>query len=74
MDDILLNEAQKVSAMNHESPEFLENNYNDNDLYQVENTSFEENKEKIYWHKRAFKYESSYVIENRNKMIYIYDK
>ena len=45
MDDILLNETKKVSAMNHEAPEILENYYDENDLYQVENTSLDETKE-----------------------------
>ena len=33
-------------------------------MYQVGKMSFEETKEKIDWHKRAFKCKSSYVIEN----------
>ena len=44
MDDILLNETKKVSAMNHEAPEILENYYDENDLYQVENMSLEDTK------------------------------
>ena len=42
----------------------LENYYNENDLYQVENMNFDETKEKIYQRKNALEYESSYVIEN----------
>ena len=45
-DEILLNEPKRVSAVNHESPEFLENDYNENDLYQVENIIPDETKEK----------------------------
>ena len=44
MDDILLNETKKVSAVNHEAPESLENDYYENDLYQVENMSLDETK------------------------------
>ena len=58
--------------MNHESPGIFENDYNKNDLYQVENMSLEETKETFDWRKRAFNYESSYVIENRNDVIYTY--
>ena len=35
MDEILLNEPKKVSALNHEAPEFSDNDYSENDLYQV---------------------------------------
>ena len=35
--------------------------------------SLDETKEKIEWHKRALEYESSDVIENRAKVIYIHD-
>ena len=42
-----LTEPQKLSAVNHEAPEFLESDYDDNDLYQVENTSLDETKEKF---------------------------
>ena len=44
VDEILLNETKKLSAANHEAPEFLENDDNDNDLYQVENMSLDEKK------------------------------
>ena len=36
--------------------------------------SLEETKEKIEWRKNAFKFESSYIIEDTNEMIYIHDK
>ena len=39
--------TKKVSAVNHEEPEFWENGYDDKDLYQVENMSLDETKEKI---------------------------
>ena len=70
MDKILLNEAQKVSAINHGAPEFLDSNYNANNLYQVDKMSLEETKEIIDWNKRAFEYKKKhlYGIENRNDM------
>ena len=34
--------------MNHEAPEFIESDYDANDLYQVENMSLDETKVKIY--------------------------
>ena len=40
-------ESKKVSAVNHEAPELLESDYDKNDLYQVENMSLDETKEKI---------------------------
>ena len=72
-DEILLNEPKRVSAVNHESPEFLENDYNENDLYQVENIIPDETKEKNHWRKRGLEYESSNAIKNWNEMIYIHD-
>ena len=44
VDEILINEPKKVSAANHKAPEFLESDYDENDLYQVENTSLEDTK------------------------------
>ena len=61
-----MTESKKVSAMNHEAPEFLESDYNDNDLYKVENMSIGDTKEKTEWRKRSLEYESLYVVENRN--------
>ena len=43
VDEILLNETQKVSAA-REAPEFLDSNCDDNGLYQVEKKSLEETK------------------------------
>ena len=51
----------------------MESDYDDNDLYQVENMSLDDTREKINQRKRALEYESSYVIENRAKIIYIKD-
>ena len=39
--DILINETQKLSAA-RQAPEFLESDYDVNDLYQVEKRSIEE--------------------------------
>ena len=40
-------ESKKVSAVNHEGQEFLESDYGYNDLYQEENMSLDETKEKM---------------------------
>ena len=41
-----MNETKKISSLNHEALEFSENDYDENDLYQVENLSLDETKEK----------------------------
>ena len=46
VDEILLNETQKVSAA-RETPEFLDSGFNEKNIHQVEKISLEENKEKI---------------------------
>ena len=56
MDEILLNETQKISATNHEAPEFLDSDYDAKDLCQVDRISLEETREKTDWRKRAFEY------------------
>ena len=63
---------KKISAINHEAPDFFEIDNNENDLYQMENISLNETKEIIELRKRALEYESSYVFENLDKMIYIH--
>ena len=75
MDEIIIDETQKVSAAK-ESPGFLESNYGETELYQVENMSLEETKEKLKWRKRAFECEHKYIyrIENQNDMTLIHDK
>ena len=35
VDELRMVESKKVSAVNHEAPEFLESEYYENDLYQV---------------------------------------
>ena len=73
MDEILLNEPKTVGAVNHEAPDILESDYDENNLHQVVNMSLDDTEEKVEWNKPALEYKSSYVIENRNKMIYIHD-
>ena len=73
MDEIRL--TQKVYATNHEAPEFLDSDYDANNLYKVEKMSFEGTKENLDWHKCAFEDEkkNSYGIENRNDMMRIHN-
>ena len=73
MDEILL--TQKVSAANHEAPEFLDSDYDAKHLYIVNKMSLEETKESLDCHKRAFEDEkkNSYGIENRNDMTRIHN-
>ena len=35
VDEIQITESKKVSAVNHDAPEVLESDYNENDLYKV---------------------------------------
>ena len=67
VDEILLNETQKIIATNHEAPEILDSDYDKNDLYQVDKMK------KIDWLKHAFEYEQkkSYGIQNWNDMMRI---
>ena len=65
VDELHMVESKKVSALNHEATEFLEIDYDVNDLYQVENMSIDKPKEEMEWRKR--------VIENRDKLIHIHD-
>ena len=53
MDELHMVESKKVSVVNHEAPEFLEIDYNENNLYQVENMSLDETEEEIEQRKRA---------------------
>ena len=62
VDEIRIIESKKVSAINNEAPEFLESEYNENDLDEVENMSLDETKEKNELRKSLIEYESSYVI------------
>ena len=68
-----MNEPKKISAVNHEAPEFLDNYYDENNLYQVENKIIDDTNKKIDWRKRTLEYKISYMIENRNEVIYIHN-
>ena len=46
MDELHVVESKNLSSVNHEAPEFLESDYDANNLYQVENMSLDETKEK----------------------------
>ena len=46
MDELQMVESKKVSAVNNETAEFLESDYDANYLYQVENKSLDETKVK----------------------------
>ena len=73
VDELHMVKSQKVSAVNHDAPEFLESAYDANDLYQVENMSLVETKAKIELRKPALEYENSYVIENWDWLIHIHN-
>ena len=47
VDEIHMFGSKKVSAVSHEAPEFFGYNYNANNLYQVENMSLNETKDKM---------------------------
>ena len=55
VDDILLNETQKVSSA-REAPEFLDFDFDENNVYQVGKISLEETKEEIEWRKCVFEF------------------
>ena len=65
MDGIILQENQKVSA-EEESHGNIESGFDQSEIYQVNNMSLEDTKEKLEWRKRAFKHElkNTYGIEN----------
>ena len=73
VDEIRIIESKKISAVYHEAPIVLESYYDKNNLYQVENMSLDGTEEKNQWQKRALEYQSSYVIENRNEIIYVHN-
>ena len=75
MDEILLNETQKLSAA-REAQKFFDSDCDENDQYQVEKMSLEDNKEKLERLKLEFQREQKnlYGIEKRNYMIHIHEK
>ena len=56
VDEILLNEMQKVSVA-RKATEFMDSDYVDNGLYQVDKMRLEGTKRKLEWSKRAFECE-----------------
>ena len=56
MGEILL--TQKLSATNYEAPEFLDPDYDTNNLYQVDKIILEDTKENLDWRRCAFEYEN----------------
>ena len=56
MDKILL--TQEVNVTNNEAPEFLDSDYDANNLYKVDEISLEETKENLDWRKHVFEYEN----------------
>ena len=75
VDEILLNETQKVSAA-REAPEFFDSDCDEKNLYQVEKISLEETKGKLEWSKREFEFKQkiSHRIENKNDTIHMHDR
>ena len=69
-----MNENEKVTAMK-EAHENIESNFDENELYQIDNMSLEDKKEKLERCKRSFewKLENTYRIENQNDMTRIND-
>ena len=55
MDEILLHENKKVITAK-EAPENIQSDFDENNLYQIENMSLEDTKEKLEWRKRALEY------------------
>ena len=53
VDEILLHETQKVSDAKG-APEFLDSDFDQNNLYRVEKMSLEDTKEKLEWYKHTF--------------------
>ena len=75
MDEILLHENKKVITAK-EAPENIQSDFDENNLYQIENMSLEDTNEKIEWRKHTFERElkNKYGIENLNYITRIYDK
>ena len=74
-DEILLHETQKVSA-EEESHENIDSDFDENELYQIDNMSLYYKNGKVEWSKRAFEceLENTYDIESQNGMTCIHDK
>ena len=72
VDELHMVESKNKISVKHEAPEFLESDYN-KCLRVLERNIIRDETKKMEWRKRALEYESSYLIENRAKMIYIHD-
>ena len=74
VDELLLAENQKLSSA-REASEFLDYDYDENDVYQFDEMSLEETREKLEWRKGVFEYERNNLngIENRNDVTRIHN-
>ena len=74
VDELLLAENQKLSSA-REASEFLDSDYDENDVYQFDEMSLEETRENLEWRKRVFEYERNNLngIENRNDVTRIHN-
>ena len=72
--EIILQENIKVSAVT-EAQEIIESEFDENDLYRIDNMSLKEKKGKLKLHKREFECElkNTYNIEIQNYMTCIHD-
>ena len=70
MDEIIPNKTQKISAANHEAPEFMDSDYDTNNLYQFDKMSLEETEENLDWRKHAFEYKKKIHMGLKIKMIW----
>ena len=66
---------KKVSAK-REAYENIESEFDENDLYNMDNMILEDTTEKLEWLKHAFEYKqkSTYGVENQDDMTHIHDK
>ena len=73
MDGILLQENNKVSA-EEEAHKNIESELDENYLYQIDNMSLNDKKEKTEWCNRAFEFklENTYEIQSQNGMTCIH--
>ena len=69
MDEIFLQGNNKVSD-EEEAHENIESDFDEKDIYQVDNTNLDDKKENIEWRKRTFEseLENTYEIEIQNSM------
>ena len=72
-EEIILHKENKVSA-EYEAHDNIKYDIDENDLYQIDNMSFDEKRENIEWRKHEFEseLENAYEIEIQNGMTCIY--